>query len=107
MLNAASLAALAKPLAQIQAEQIAELYQRLYPLILRDFPHINDVKWSLAQISAELSTLSTGLVAHTHLSFKTCYIRPNKYDWQIYRQVNIDIYSRHCSGRCIHFSRRS
>lgn len=53
--------------ADVAKEQIRKLYLRLYPYIVDDFPHKQDVFNALAAVQLELAELKLVVQRHTHV----------------------------------------
>lgn len=54
--------------ASVLEEQIRKLYMRLYPFFTRDFVHLQDMRITLAQLSAQVTELQAAMILHTHVS---------------------------------------
>lgn len=52
--------------ADVMMEQMRKLYLRLYPYIVEDFAHIEDVRLSTEAIAAQLQALSAAIASHIH-----------------------------------------
>ena len=51
---------------EIMVEQLKKLYLRLYPYVIQDFVHKEDVNAALQAVSADLMTLRLAILKHTH-----------------------------------------
>lgn len=82
-LSASQLANLQRPVADQDASRMRQLYRRLYPLILQDFAHRQDIAAALLVVEQELSLLNTAVVAHTHASIGSPGLYPGAHAVQV------------------------
>ena len=52
--------------AELAKEQLRNMYLRIYPYIIDDFPHKDDLKTAFVAIEAELSQIKSLLQSHIH-----------------------------------------